>query len=306
MGLGAAVRSLVTKRRPRKATGEEIARIDELRDTVARLAKIDHQESGSATSEWVGFRRRLRELLRTEDPRRFLEWDILRHTMFICSPPFISAELAEMKKSPLWKTRWQPNLKEDAVGCPPRCHQYLGSSGNLVHHCYHFFKGEQLLGRRIDQFQRIVEFGGGYGSSCRLAWRLGFRGQYLIYDLPEFQALQKFYLDSVGVKSDTGSGGGYVCITELDELRAAAPFSDGLFIAFFSLSEAPVELRFRILELAGGISSYLIGYQPEFGGIDNAAFFAEMKAKRPEIDWQDHPIPHLPSCHYLTGVRRRD
>ena len=45
----------------------------------------------------------------------------------------------------------------------------------------------------------IVEFGGGYGSMCRLLHKLGFSGQYFIYDLPEFVALQRYFLKSIGM-----------------------------------------------------------------------------------------------------------
>ena len=34
---------------------------------------------------------------------------------------------------------------------------------------------------------------------CRLFHQLGFSGRYVIYDLPQFSALQAFYLGSVGL-----------------------------------------------------------------------------------------------------------
>ena len=47
----------------------------------------------------------------------------------------------------------------------------------------------------------IVEFGGGYGSMCRLVRKLGFKGRYVIFDLRPILALQKYYLGLHGVEA---------------------------------------------------------------------------------------------------------
>ncbi len=36
------------------------------------------------------------------------------------------------------------------------------------------------MGARIDEYDQVVEFGGGFGALCRLARRLGFRGRYAL------------------------------------------------------------------------------------------------------------------------------
>src|SRR5207244_11597755 len=51
----------------------------------------------------------------------------------------------------------------------------------------------------VDDLACVLEFGGGYGSMCRLFHNLGFRGRYLIFDLPAFSALQRFFLRSIGM-----------------------------------------------------------------------------------------------------------
>jgi hypothetical protein len=72
-----------------------------------------------------------------------------------------------------------------------------GSSGTLIHHAYHLHRFETVTGRFLLELQEIIEFGGGYGSMARLLARLGYRGRYHIHDLPEFAALQRFYLRMV-------------------------------------------------------------------------------------------------------------
>jgi len=58
---------------------------------------------------------------------------------------------------------------------------------------------ERMTGHRISDFNFVFEFGGGYGSFARIAHSLGFRGQWIIHDLPELSALQRMYLGQRGV-----------------------------------------------------------------------------------------------------------
>ena len=69
------------------------------------------------------------------------------------------------------------------------------SSNNLLHHAYNLLQLD--LHTPLHKLPTILEFGGGYGSTARLAFRLGFQGTYLIFDLPEFSALQRFYLSTL-------------------------------------------------------------------------------------------------------------
>ena len=56
---------------------------------------------------------------------------------------------------------------------------------------------EETTGSKIDTLELIFEFGGGYGSMCRLAHNLGFNQAYIIFDLQPFSALQNYYLSSL-------------------------------------------------------------------------------------------------------------
>jgi hypothetical protein len=58
----------------------------------------------------------------------------------------------------------------------------------------------------------IIEFGGGFGSMCRLVHALGFRGQHIIFDLPPVWALQRYYLRLHGIEVDDSGNCQYLAL----------------------------------------------------------------------------------------------
>lgn len=293
------------KRRLPALTKDECRRTEALQQRVAALSGLDCLVTESAAmTEWINYRKRLRELVLYDDPRRFLQWDVIRNTMFLGSPPYIAGELGSLRSSPRWRDRWRRALHEDAIGLPDRCRFYLRSSGNLIHHAYSLSRFEQTVGRTIDQFQYILEFGGGYGSFCRLVHRLGFRGTYIIYDLPEFSALQEYFLSSVGVPlKGASSGPGVECVTDLASLeKCMGGTADWLFVGLWSLSETPVELRHEIFGDGSRLRAYLIGYQERFGEVDNKAFFSSWRIAQSQVNWVSSSIEHMPGNYYLLGL----
>ena len=299
-----SLKQMISRRRPPAADAGEAQRLVELRAAIAALPDLGPAPASPAAAEWLDNRRRLRELLATEDPRRFLEWDVIQKTMFVGNNPAIRTELAELQASPEWSKRWKPALLEDTAGCPPRFRWRLSSSGNLIHHAFNLLRGEALLERKIDRFSRIIEFGGGYGSFCRLAWRLGSRGKYVIFDLPEFGALQRYFLRSVGVPTESPDGKGVRFMSELSDLAAETNAArGGLFIAQWSLSETPLEFRKTVLStLAGAMDGVFIAYQDRFGEVDNRQFFADWTASQPRFRWRESAIAHFPGNQYLVGT----
>jgi hypothetical protein len=172
---------------------------------------------------------------------------------------------------------------------------------------YQLLRAEAMLGRKISELSCIIEFGGGYGSFGRLVWRLGFGGRYVIFDLPEFSALQRYYLSSVGVPlADHPGETGVRCICDVDELVVESAASRSLFVGLWSISETPSDLRRQILDVVGGLDSFFIAYQDRFNEVDNVRFFTEWAASKPHLNWQETPMGHLPGNRYLVGsVRSR-
>lgn len=292
-------------------TSREIQLVEELRGNFRNLPEAIPAGPSEIAKSWTEHLRRLRHLVLNEDPREFLRWEVIRYTMFLANSVCGVKEIFHLRRNN-WKSRWEPAIQESSAGRPVPFYLYPKSSGNLIHHAYHLSQLEDRTGIRMERMGLLVEFGGGYGGMCRLVHNLGFKGKYLIFDLPEFSALQKYFLKSIGVPvldsaalDSAPSGAGNV--TDLEDLRrilASRGTTPAAFIATWSLSETPIALRRPILELLAGFDVFLLAYQEIFESIDNLKFFAEWKASLPGVEWQDFPNTLIPGNRYLFGTRK--
>ena len=174
---------------------------------------------------WTEKRMEIRERIITDGPEAFLTWPTIVMTMFVGNAPYIDTEYAAL--SPVGRAA----SIDPGVGQPVL---YDGArSGNYIHQAHHIDTFEHATGARIASMSAISEFGGGYGALAVVARRYGFDGRYTIDDFQELQLLQRWYLGQVGVAADW---------------REAPVSGDDLFIASFSLSEAPAELQSNILK----------------------------------------------------------
>jgi len=296
----------------RRVTKEQTALIAALREEVLALPDIDRNGESGAETAWLANRRELRRKILEDDPLRFLDWDVVTGSMFVGNRPFIDTELSYLMNRPDWKQVWEDIIEEDPAGDPKPYKGYKRSSGNRIHQAYHLCRFEEEAGLPVSGFPLIVEFGGGYGSLCRLAHKRGFSGLYVIFDLPECVALQKFYLGLLGMplieaKDASRGGRGILCTSDLAVLAAVdlRKAEQGLFIATWSLSETGVAFREQIVALPAvdGAAAYLIAYQREFEGVDNRHFFDAWRGKKPTIRWAHSEISHMPGNFYLFGRR---
>ncbi len=283
--------------------------VDDLRADAVQLKSTAH----IVAEIWDAKLARLHELLLHGDPAEFLRWDAIRSTMVKRGRKPVADELRHLQRQPDWKRRWRPALRESTVGCPRPFHLYPRTSGNLIHHAYHLCRFEETTGLSLPTLPYIVEFGGGYGSLCRLFHQLGFAGTYVIFDPPEVAVLQRFFLGSVGLtalkprREVREPVRGAITISDLADfgrvLRARPP-GMAAFIAQWSLGETPVALRRLVLPEVAGFDAYLLGYTEWFEGIDNRGFFGDWRATLPGYAWHDIPLPHLHKAEwYLFGVK---
>jgi len=292
-------------------TPEETKLIENLKAEFSKLPLEKTENYSPAERAWKENSNRLCQKIRLDDPRYFLSWDVIIETMCVSNEPFVEIEFNHLRKLQEWQERWKPAIKETSVGHPIPFFLYPKSSGNLIHQAYHLCNFEEKTGTKINTFDFVFEFGGGYGSMYKLFHNLGFYGKYLIFDLPEFSALQRFYLKSIGLPVHTcesfGSAcSGVICISSINDLKAVIENSTGnqncLFIALWSMSEAPIGLRDSIFELIKGFDSHLISYQNCFHEIDNNKYFKAASSKFDgDITWQDIETEHLPGNSYLFG-----
>ncbi|MEQ9363130.1 MAG: hypothetical protein RIF32_02750 [Leptospirales bacterium] len=254
--------------------------------------------------EWTMNRIALRELMRFSDLRIFLRWQVIRHTMFATESAYTKVELAYLRNS----GKGVEDLREDPIGSPDTLIVHPQTSGNLVHHEYHLVRFEREQRIRLSDFPFILEFGGGYGSLCRLIARRNFGGIYVIFDLPEFSLLQRYFLKSLNIQVNepdslaSGKNGVYLLSAEQDlETLLASKTDKSLFIGTWSISETPLEFRENFLRLVGDFSDYLIAYQNQFNEMNNAEYFARWSKSKPANRWKTLPIDFLPGHAYLFG-----
>lgn len=262
---------------------------DELRRRVAGLPALEAGRTDSER-EWLNNRRLLREEIASKDARRFLDWQVLKGAMVVApdAPYVVETEVPALRKA-----GWLPLLTEDPCGSP-RYVPGTCTSGNLAHHAYHALRFQELTGRSLGGYKSVFEFGAGYGSMCRLLYRLSLgEVQATLFDLPEFSALQQYYLGMIGIRARF----------ETDP-AALKPLEgrERLFVATWSLSETPLALREQVLGSLGDFEGYLIAYQETFNEVDNVEYFKAFAHDRPDVTWVTEPIRHLPGQHYLFGV----
>jgi hypothetical protein len=272
-----------------------------LREEIARLEPPHRDDDSTTAGYWLEKRLALRERLQRDDARRFMTFDEVRQTMFVDGPTYIRHELHSLRKGADWKTRWQRALPESHEIFVPRCPYYPEASGSAIHHAYHLQRFESLSGLKVEQMGQVFEFGGGFGGMCRLFHAIGFRGSYHIYDLPEFSALQRYYLQVNGIEFAPGHSSPGVSLST-DHLRfAASPCTPDLFLANWSLSEVPIEFRATVVSKMQP-RAWLIGFQANFEEIDNLGFFTQWISARTRWKWRLERITHHPGeNYYLVG-----
>lgn len=137
---------------------------------------------------------------------------------------------------------------------------------------HHYYRYYTLTGKDPNDFDRIVEVGGGCGDMCKFINLMGFKGEYIIVDLPQVQEIQKRNLrDFTNVKWTTKP-------VKKDSKKKT------LFISTWALSELTLAWREELID-ALKPDSYLITYQREFEDINNEEWFSTWEGYREELPW---------------------
>jgi putative sugar O-methyltransferase len=250
------------------------------------------------TSAWENYRKRLREDILKKDPRNFTNWKIIRETMF-CIPSTQEYKSLMNSKN---RTLWKEVIEESKIGNPKPYYLMKKSSGNIIHQAYHIQQLNNYSDINLSKINTIVEIGGGYGSMCRLIHRLGFKGTYIIFDLPEFLELQKFYLRLNNIpKEKIFYFSDYKKIKKITNSKQI-----DLFIGLWSFSECPLELRSEILEYLKKSDYVLLAYQDIFRNINNIKYFKELKKYFNNYDWYNQEISHIKNNYYLIGKNKKN
>jgi hypothetical protein len=237
-----------------------------------------------STQPWSEHGAALRHAILSKDPRAFLTWDVIANTM--SPPPY--ARFVRRERRYLESCGWSGLIRGSSCL----------DAANAVHQAYHLCRFERETSIRIRDFDLMLEFGGGYGEMRRIVDRIGFTGRYIIFDLAELNALQRYYLRASRIS-------GTATLSDLRAVRAALESernSRKLFISTWSFDETPLKVREEWRDLLVGFDAFLIAYQVNFAGIDNWQFFENWRKRFPRIAWRKYVIRELKDSYYLFGV----
>lgn len=268
--------------------------IDKLRMEVENAPEPEYIDV-----RWQGLYDRLKRDILAGDPNAFLQFDTLKRSMHVGPGGATKKQYAKIRKR---KDRdaWFEIAKETRIGKPHLLPWNKKVSGQSVAHALHLAKFQDATGLKVVDMEHVFEFGGGYGGMRRIIDRLGFEGDYVIYDLPVMSALQRFYLGSLGIEAK--------CV---DRVEIAKGFLTGfdlnksLFIATASLSEVPLDLRDAISTLVWEFRGILILFRHRFSTFDNMTYFRRWMKYR-EYRWEMSLDKSRGDRSYLFGVIEQD
>jgi putative sugar O-methyltransferase len=127
----------------------------------------------------------------------FLNHRVIKNTMFMYTfKPWRDIEKKLIAET--YSTREAKKiLKEYNLGKPLLNDVEYVTSGNSIHHLYHFLKFFKTIGTTAKELNTVVEVGGGYGNAAKLYKELNGNATYTIIDIPIFCYIQAVYLQTV-------------------------------------------------------------------------------------------------------------
>lgn len=142
---------------------------------------------------------------------------------------------------------------------------------------------------KVKDMKRIVEIGAGIGDMADIIHKLGFQGEYIIYDFAEISQIQRWYHRELGLKN----------IQYVSRVEDLISDPADLAIATWSLTEMPIDLRDQITQKLKGSKNWLVAYSNTIFGLDNASYmngFRELVEDKsnPFSDVEIYPVPWMP------------
>lgn len=237
------------------------------------------------TDYWSIKRQELLNDILTKDISTFLTWNVMTETMYVHNSSYGVVEYNAVLMSSMRKY-----LKASPIGSPAPSNFNKESCPNHIHILYHLQAYESNTYGKVGNYNSFVEFGGGYGCMARAIKTINPNAHYTIFDFPEFNLIQKYFLEQNGITD-------VEFVSDFDDV----PTETDMLIATWSLSESPMEVRQKFLKDIQ-VRNFLFAFQEKFESVDNNSFFTEMQRTFP-ANWKQIPIPHLPQVQkYLFGT----
>jgi len=264
---------------------------------------------------WLDHEKRFANEINEETLKKFLRLPSVSETMFESHGKYLFFEFFYLKFFGIFNNKISnKNMIENSLGDPTPFLLQRSSSGNLIHHIYHITQIEKFFKISIKSLDFIYEYGGGYGSLCRVFFQNGFIGKYVIQDIHSFSLLQEFYLRNLGLRvryissNKANNKDASILLTpdNVDKsLISAKSFKKSIFIATWSLSEVDLSFRTIVNDDFFDFDYYFIAFRDTFNGFDNQEYFHRIALMSlSKIDWNFVKLKHIPHSFYLFGKRK--
>jgi hypothetical protein len=259
-------------------------------------------------NKWISMLREIQNEFRnsTIPTSRFLEYKSIQgplhpNQQYLSSKYIKAIEINSFEFSPVQKNDLLQLLADEQFGSPNCSYLFPQSSTLNIQHVYHLLEIRRHLDVNFESLESIFEFGGGYGNLARLVIKSGFKGRYTIFDFQLMGALQKYYLSrsiSTADKINT-----FKFISNIDDNSLNMVGGNFLFIATWSMSESPIELRKIIFEKILQSANYIyITFQKDWHDVDNFAYFSTLSSRLPRHKCLILPCPIFSENYYFFAT----
>lgn len=225
---------------------------------------------------WDDRRAELRRLIQEGTARDFLSWGPICWTMNVGNMGWVQNEWDSLQESPRW-SNFLLSYEESSFSNTFPTWNNTKLLGNTIHHAYHLKQLEDKIGKTIEGFDSILEFGSGYGSMSRVCRGAGFKGRYITVDFPELNYLANLF--SPGNE-------------QYERLEDVPKNHYDLVISTWTISETNPVVRKQLIE---GISynHCLIAFAPTWEGMNNRDYFASMSGNCAEIHFNKNNFYYI-------------
>tara|TARA_B100000035_G_scaffold288880_1_gene274852 strand:+ start:836 stop:1807 length:972 start_codon:yes stop_codon:yes gene_type:complete len=265
-----------------KLSNLQIKIIDEINARLKNLSNnLDNSENNHKLNTHKIFSESVYYLIKKKKLNNFLRKGFIQKMFFVHNRFY---NLKFLKKILDTKSNFWINLLEESnVGNPVPFFSYRKSSGNRIRHV--FLIKEIFDYAKIQNVDAVIEIGGGYGCMAKILNEIDKNVNYTIFDLPEVNLLQYYYLKSNGIS---------FAIDNIEEEKIVTSRLDLLYdkvgllrsknkkiliIANWSLSEMPLVLRKKLEFLFKNCNYGIISYQSQFEDICNIKYFENFSKK---------------------------
>ena len=192
---------------------------------------------------------------------------------------------------------------EDPCGTPLVSAVFPLASPLSLQHISHIIRMRES-GIDLNDYDYIIDIGGGYGAFAKTVLKLGFKGIYRIVDLPVMLSLQKSYLGSIrnGMLADRID---YSSIDSLSDCLPSLARKKVLCVATWSLSEMPISTRKKVDDVLRYCDSFYIVFQEKMGEINNLEYFLSETNSDVDFTCRLSELPEFKGNYSLVGIRHK-